>query len=149
MKLTSEQLKRIIAEEVSRVIAEVGAALTPAKVTGINANPGDVNFGASGFFSFVLDKNDKSGRPVQVSNCQIDEDPVKVFKNMKKCAENAGFVLDNDSWRFAFKPGDRLKTDLGVGGYIDPEIEFGDTRRSDFMRRHNKGSRALLSTTER
>ena len=149
MKLTSEQLKRIIAEEVSRVIAEVGAALTPAKVTKIDANPGDVNFGDSGFFSFELDKNDKSGRPVQVSNCQIDEDPVKVFTNMKKCAENAGFVLDNDSWRFAFKPGDRLKTDLGVEGYIDLETEFGDTRRRDFITRHHKRSRALLSTTER
>ena len=120
MRLTANRLRKIIAEEINRVIKEAAAG-------GSVCDPMSVSVEADGrSFTFEVD-----GQPL---SCVLKPGATvsSVVDSMHACAEDEGMTLDPASCEeTAMAALDAL--DMG-----DPD-KLLDTRETDFIRKHGRG----------
>ena len=113
MRLTSRQLRRIIAEEVSRVIAE--ATGVPCKLVGKpDYNRGMFEFDAGG---------------VGPLECEMGDDVEDTVSAMQKCASDEGVGPLNPQSCF----------DVASELHAEDMGDLEDTREKDFIKVHGRG----------
>ena len=124
MKLTPVQLRRIIAEEVNRVLAEAAGE--------VKCDPRSVEVLTDGSFVFMADGQELTCMPE-------GQDVDSIMDAMHACAEEQGLVLDPVSCE--------KTASVAVEAMMGEPDDFHDSREADFIRKHGRGSYLTTATS--
>jgi hypothetical protein len=126
MKLTPGQLRRIIAEEVNKVLAEVTAETTEVK-----CDPRSVKVLSDGSFTFMAGGQELTCMPEKMGLGFVEE-------AMHVCAEKQGLVLDPDSCE--------KTAAAAVDAMMGEPDDFYDPREAEFIAKHGRGPFRLATS---
>ena len=124
MKLTPVQLRRIIAEEVNRVLAEAAGE--------VKCDPNSVEVLTDGSFTFMAGGQELTCMPDEMELGFVEE-------AMHACAEEQGLVLDPVSCK--------KTASVAVEAMMGEPGNFHDPREADFVRKHGRGPYLTTATS--